>query len=322
MCRRGAARPARAFTTKSGVVHSSDVARSGPFVSQHFEGLPAGAVVEFLGRQGAGDWKRGASGWLNLRLCPDAVCGGTDTQQASKANAGNHYTFGVHEKSGGFQCFRCGAKGSWYTFKQRLTGSSSPPIVAVADTAHPRQLPSSPAAVGVAVDLGGRGPEGESRKDLEEQRGQLFLQYAEALPGCEPAIDFLCVQRCIREEVLKAFKVGVAIYNFKGRQLTSVTFPWFTKEQELPVRVKVRALEDKKHMRLDPAGGPWGFFGWPTVAPDSTVVVLTEGKLLCSARALSTRLHSDRLQSIRSSDLQRVAAWRVSLRSVCSAVTY
>ena len=275
--------------TKSGVVHSSDVARSGPFVSQHFEGLPAGAVVEFLGRQGAGDWKRGASGWLNLRLCPDAVCGGTDTQQASKANAGNHYTFGVHEKSGGFQCFRCGAKGSWYTFKQRLTGSSSPPIVAVADTAHPRQLPSSPAAVGVAVDLGGRGPEGESRKDLEEQRGQLFLQYAEALPGCEPATDFLCVQRCIREEVLKAFKVGVAIYNFKGRQLTSVTFPWFTKEQELPVRVKVRALEDKKHMRLDPAGGPWGFFGWPTVAPDSTVVVLTEGKSPCTPHARCPR---------------------------------
>ena len=42
---------------------------------------------------------------------------------------------------------------------------------------------------------------------------------------------------------------------------------------------KVRAIEDKKFMRLDPVGGPWGFFGWPSVRADSESVVLTEGKL-------------------------------------------
>jgi hypothetical protein len=42
---------------------------------------------------------------------------------------------------------------------------------------------------------------------------------------------------------------------------------------------KVRAIEDKKFMRLDPVGGPWGFFGWPSVRADSEAVVLTEGEL-------------------------------------------
>jgi len=118
-----------------------------------------------------------------------------------------------------------------------------------------------------------------SKEDLAKQRGQLFAQYADALAGCEPAVEFLCRRRLIRADVLATFKVGVALYNFKGRQVTSVTFPWFVKDSDLPVRVKVRAIEDKRLMRLDPPGGPWGFFGWPTVAPDSEEVVLTEGEL-------------------------------------------
>jgi twinkle protein len=104
---------------------------------------------------------------------------------------------------------------------------------------------------------------------------RIFTQAA----GCEPAVEFLCRKRLLREDVLAAFKVGVALYNFDGRQVTSVTFPWFVKDNDLPVRVKVRAIEDKRFMRLDPPGGPWGFFGWPTVSPDSEEVVLTEGEL-------------------------------------------
>jgi len=28
------------------------------------------------------------------------------------------------------------------------------------------------------------------------------------------------------------------------------------------MRIKVRAIENKRYMRLDPAGQAWGFFGW------------------------------------------------------------
>ena len=42
--------------------------RSGPFVSEHYDGIPAGAVENFLERHGISDWKRVGQGWLNLRV--------------------------------------------------------------------------------------------------------------------------------------------------------------------------------------------------------------------------------------------------------------
>ena len=177
----------------------------GPFVSEHYE-QPAGAVVDFLERQGS-EWKRASQGWLNLKVCPDAVCNGSHSQQASKGDAGNHGTFGVHEKSGAFHCFRCDAKGNWYTLKQRMTGIEAP-VVSVSHVAQggaePPTLPSSAVSYrqGVATaDAGGLGEEHEvSKTELQKQppHGELFLQYAGALRSCQPAIDFLVGQRLIR----------------------------------------------------------------------------------------------------------------------------
>ncbi|EKX33854.1 hypothetical protein GUITHDRAFT_98228 [Guillardia theta CCMP2712] len=59
----------------------------------------------------------------------------------------------------------------------------------------------------------------------------------------------------------------------------SVTFPWFSPTESELVRVKVRAIEDKKCMKLDPSGNIWGFFGWTTVSEDTTEIVLTEGEI-------------------------------------------
>lgn len=42
------------------------------------------------------------------------------------------------------------------------------------------------------------------------------------------------------------------------------------------VRVKARAVENKRWQRLDPAGGRWGIFGLHTVPDRATEVVLTE----------------------------------------------
>eukprot|EP00934_Nitzschia_sp_Nitz4_P003292 Nitzschia sp. Nitz4//scaffold73_size107353//30756//34545//NITZ4_004311-RA/size107353-processed-gene-0.20-mRNA-1//-1//CDS//3329557449//3282//frame0 len=43
-------------------------------------------------------------------------------------------------------------------------------------------------------------------------------------------------------------------------------------------RIKVRAVQEKSWQRLDPAGGGWGLFGWHTVPPDATEIILTEGE--------------------------------------------
>jgi twinkle protein len=54
-------------------------------------------------------------------------------------------------------------------------------------------------------------------------------------------------------------------------------------QQPLPAdsvitRVKVRAVSNKGWQRLDPPGGRWGLFGWHTVPPEATEIVLTEGE--------------------------------------------
>lgn len=43
-------------------------------------------------------------------------------------------------------------------------------------------------------------------------------------------------------------------------------------------RIKARALDNKSWQRLDPPGGGWGLFGWHTIPPNSTEIVLTEGE--------------------------------------------
>jgi twinkle protein len=42
--------------------------------------------------------------------------------------------------------------------------------------------------------------------------------------------------------------------------------------------LQVRAVDNKAWMRLDPAGGRWGLFGWHTVPDDATEIVITEGE--------------------------------------------
>jgi len=47
---------------------------------------------------------------------------------------------------------------------------------------------------------------------------------------------------------------------------------------QLTERVKLRSLVSKGNQRLLPAGGVWSFFGWHTVPPDATELVITEGE--------------------------------------------
>jgi hypothetical protein len=52
-----------------------------------------------------------------------------------------------------------------------------------------------------------------------------------------------------------------------------------TKHQSfLTRRIKVRAVAKKSWQRLDPPGGGWGLFGFHTVPPEATEIILTEGE--------------------------------------------
>jgi twinkle protein len=114
-------------------------------------------------------------------------------------------------------------------------------------------------------------------------------------------------QRHLTAAVLRKYRVGAAVYKFLGEKRdgearpqwvdhTCVTFPWILKDEERDdaklyyARLKVRSLDDKSCMRLDPAGGAWGLFGWHTVPDDATEVVLTEGEYDAMAVHQATKL--------------------------------
>ncbi|KAJ1478449.1 hypothetical protein T484DRAFT_1904547 [Baffinella frigidus] len=258
--------------------------RDGIFVSDHFE-LRPGTVDDMLSRNGF-ETRRGSEGWLQLRSCPDPVCKGSQRQKWSKNDMGNQYTFGGSPAGaaggllGTFHCFRCEAKGNWFDFKAKVEGRpiSVHGVENMAPAGRQESARPRPAYAARAVVVEEEDPDeqfraflqyatgaagGEEEDDPDEQF-PAFLQYATGAspPGkivlerCVPAVEWLTKTRRIKMETLLAYKVGmetllaykvgVAQYRFRGRDLISVTFPWFNDSETLPVRVKARALEDKK----------------------------------------------------------------------------
>ena len=92
--------------------------------------------------------------------------------------------------------------------------------------------------------------------------------------------------RWLTEETLRKYCVGACQKTFildNGESCTEdcVVFPWITlDEHREPTvhRYKIRSIETKSHMRLEPNGGDWGFFGWHTLPAECDTVVITEGE--------------------------------------------
>jgi twinkle protein len=94
-------------------------------------------------------------------------------------------------------------------------------------------------------------------------------------------------QRYLSENVVRKYGVGAHMYSFlqddgNWYEQPCITFPWL---HDLPddggwliTRIKARALANKAHQRLTPAGGMWGLFGWHTVPHAADTIVITEGE--------------------------------------------
>jgi hypothetical protein len=115
--------------------------------------------------------------------------------------------------------------------------------------------------------------------ESDEARGQRLSRYSGKLLSFPSVVNWLVTERRISIETLQHYQVGAVEASFSGGQKQCVTFPWFTDGVQHPVRAKLRAYNDKKCMRLDPAGAIWGFFGWNTIGTNDELVVLTEGEL-------------------------------------------
>lgn len=92
--------------------------------------------------------------------------------------------------------------------------------------------------------------------------------------------------RWLTEETLHKYCVGACqktfvLDNGESRVEDCVVFPWITLNEEgnpIVHRYKIRSIEMKSHMRLEPNGGDWGFFGWHVVPSFCQSLVITEGE--------------------------------------------
>lgn len=203
------------------------------------------------------------TGWLRVRECP--FC------HPVKNQLDNMFKLHMEVATGSYNCFRCGAKGSFTHFKHRLQKIRNDGIDIGNDQSN-----SAP-----AVQPAGAVP--EPRPDEQ-------AKWEARLHTSETAKSYLVATRGLRIDIARKYGVGVSHFNFPetkddGLGETSkewkahecLSFPMYTVGGRV-ARQKIRGIQNKRHMRLHPTGGGWGLFGLNTIPADATEVVLTEGE--------------------------------------------
>lgn len=181
----------------------------------------------------------------------------------------NMYKLYILRQSGVFKCHRCGNQGSWFDFRRRIGNGVSlfKPMENGSDE-HPRRVKSSDAASAAKEQIF---PTSETQDRYVQG---LWYKYPSAR-------DYLKNERGLQDEVLKKYGVGAAHFQMTDdrgvRSHLCITFPMYDENGKL-VRHKIRSIETKRGMRLNPKGGGWGFFGLCAVPADVESVVLTEGE--------------------------------------------
>ena len=232
---------------------------------------------------------RKTNGHVVLKECP--FC-----SKPTKGKADNFYKMYIKIGGGAYFCHRCGASGSWYDFKRKLGGF---------EISGTDQMVGSP--TGRSVGNVGRNGGTDSVSCLPMPPERLNACYVTNLLDQQPqneVLDYLINTRGLTKATLRKYGVGSATYKFPSSEgnryepAECVTFPWIMRASEVEEqeklrgasygfkdansfvtrRVKARALKQKAWQRLDPAGGGWGLFGFHTIPPEATEVVITEGE--------------------------------------------
>jgi twinkle protein len=248
----------RGFRTSSlqRAVHSDS------FVSEHFRVDPA-ELLAFIARKNFKYVE--SSDKYTIQRCP--FCKNINDKQD------NMYKLSIFKGNGGFNCFRCGNKGSWFALQQKLSNFST--------------LTMSGSSNG---SLSSVSSEPESSAPLPQPNQDEVNQYPANLfknptalarltgtgPGC----------RGLSEATLRKYRVGLSAHKFQTdtgwEEQPCVTFPWLTWNSDhgdfVTERIKLRSLTLKSNQRILPPGGAWGFFGWHIVPASESVIILTEGE--------------------------------------------
>ena len=222
------------------------------FVSKNYRGFEPSEIEGYL-RQKFGDVKRSGQNWT-IKVCP--WCHETH----GKADNLNKCSFTVD--TGAYRCVRCGAQGSYYDLKK-----------------HMGDLPAVTDARGNSV----------AKKVYNQPNQQAAASSAQAIVMLDDVPEYFAA-RGVKIETLKHYRVGASNYRFQDDNLPNspwvehlcMTFPWIEKDAkggEIITRLKARSLTQKAFMRLDPAGGKWGWFGAHTIDKETQEICITEGEI-------------------------------------------
>jgi twinkle protein len=251
------------------------------FVSNYYK-VQESDIIDFVQRKGM--IHKIVSSEIIIKDCP--FCHDT------KNNFSNLWKLYIHRHSGAYLCHRCGNKGSWYDFKNRLQFGDQLESNVI------QKMENNLTKLQVAASK-----KLPKREDIERYQ-RAFIEYK------YPDVNKYFAQRGISREIATKYKIGAEYFNFyvQGEKELSpenvskvcITFPMdkpvqkpnsllqYLKHQEAEqedmqnsfqiVRHKIRAVDNKALQKLDPAGGQWGLFGLALVPLDAREIVVTEGE--------------------------------------------
>ena len=246
MIRRLAARAARRRRRRR--ASTADVRRRAStadvFVSRHTavprEDVDAYVKSRILPAGGPSQAARvdGSGANLLLKECPSAgFC--SPTKYAGTGKPGNDYKFAILRDGGAYFCHRCGGKGSWYDLRLGMSGAVPSSLEGEVQST-PRMCGATPkpdAAIAARCPVALFDAQGaEVKRYLNDTRG-------------------------LNDTTLAVYGVGYASRKFRDGDLwvdePCATFPWIRVSDDGPastLRLKVRSVRTKRHMRVEPAG--------------------------------------------------------------------
>lgn len=205
-------------------------------------------------------WRASASNSevIEVETCPSSSLCAVPDKYERRREPGNQWKLSIWRKTGTYHCFRCQGKGSWYDLRYKVSG------------------------------LKVRGVREERIAEADQKQTK---RYAKALFRPEGAgVRALLESRGLDIRTAAQFGVGATVAKFadddRWNEHQCVTFPWI--DEDKTVRVKLRSVKEKRHMRLEPRNGGSGLFGMHTVKAGEEEVVLTEGEFDALAVAQAT----------------------------------
>ncbi|KAK8812216.1 hypothetical protein WA158_007450 [Blastocystis sp. Blastoise] len=239
------------------------------FVSQHYK-INEEQIVDYLKRKDF-TYKENQNEFIIRECC---FC-----EKPTNNKLDNLYKLYIDKNSGSFFCHRCGAQGSWFDFKSRLGDikNTTLPLSRANGLSSNQYLSSNPVT--------NNNTTGKIVNTDEYKQYVTDLLNNNKYPQVLSHLTEKSIKgRCLSPETLRKYCVGAkkCVFYEEGNKVEEdcVLFPWISIEDGIPVikRYKCRSIIEKSHMRLNPAGGEWGLFGWHTIPKKATTIVITEGE--------------------------------------------